>query len=530
MLQQPEYPGAIAVPTSNYFANRNGYVGPLTIIEHGTAGFPTAIAVAIYFQTGPVSAHFIIGRSGQVYQCVSIYDSCWGEGGNSSGRSYWPKGVNGNLFTIGIEHHKVSTDNSEDLTDAQYIASGKLNRWVCEKLSIPKRLIIDSFGGISGHGVLDPANRSAVNGSGGCPGTFDWNRLLTLVTTTDVPLTPSQEVASIVTPTQFEYDETWYACGFVVGGEAALMTPPYVPNPHSPEEVDVWADKQYKQEYGGIGTDQTGGVSVDDMHRLITFGGHSYHDMPVFAPTSTQESDIAHLTAILEQGFPVAITILERTAFDVLLGGRPYYWVSDTSTATHVIFATGIATVKGVLCVLVRDGANVTGDIYGVNQVRRQPRPYDINKIGIQWASVVVGQWLPTPPTTWNPLTTVINPPAQEEDAMPKLTHVKTPTVGQQQQALSLWHEYILPKENPADPLEVPQYAPYDTDIAKNWMQTVWNGLSIGAPRGLERADVDWNDAPIRRHSFDGGWAEFNPVTKATRLFVYGRGELIFSD
>ena len=529
MLLTAEYPGAIAVPTTNFFSGRQGYFGPLTLINHATAGFPTALAVAKYFQTGPVSAHFVVAKDGTVYQCVSIYDSCWGEGACTSKLPYWPyknadgSQLNGNFYTIGVEHHKISTDNSEDLTDAQYQASARLAQWLTAKLAIPRQFIVDTKGGITGHGVFDPVHRSSVNGAGGCPGTFQWEHWLSLVQSVPValPLSPTGEVCNVVSPSQFEPDETQFACVFYVAAMSKYMTHPHSPNATNPELIDTWADHQYDLEYGSHGGSQTGGASIPDAHRLITAAGHLYSDVQI-TPMTTQASDLAHLRACFDQRYPAMLTILESSAYDMQLGKNPYidHW---TPSGNHEVFFTGYDSDGNLL---IHDSAAISGDLNGVNHILPQPRHYRASTIEIHWAAAINSWWLPAFPANWDATKTIINPPTHpiQEDVMPVMHHVTNPTPGQVKGASLLWASFI------PDPtrLHTGELAPdFTSDIATNWCQAHYNGFSLGAPKSGEYPFFDWSDNPIVRQDFEGGWAE-NSNYKTT-LYVYGWGELKYA-
>lgn len=182
-----DYNGAIWIPNNNFFPNRNGYK-PSYIVLHGTAGGLSAQAVAEYFAStqgtaNPVSATYVADQQGVVVQCNSESDGAYSNGfisgstgvsgdgvGNGFHDSWWDSGINPNLLTISIEHVKSTTDNSNQLTDAQKLASFKLIRDICQRRNIPMRRA-DASGGITGHYAIDPVNRAE------CPGPYPWNDL-----------------------------------------------------------------------------------------------------------------------------------------------------------------------------------------------------------------------------------------------------------------------------------------------------------------------------------------------------------------
>jgi N-acetyl-anhydromuramyl-L-alanine amidase AmpD len=187
----PDENGAIWSPNNNFFPNRDGYK-PSYIVLHGTAGGTNAVAIANYFAStqgtaNPVSSHYIVGTDGIVIQCVNERDGAYGNGfvtgasgtsgngyGNGFHDSWWDSGINPNLLTISIEHVKSATDNSNQLTAAQKLASFTLIQHICQRHNIPMRKA-DANGGVTGHYAIDPVNRAR------CPGPFPWNDLFTFL-------------------------------------------------------------------------------------------------------------------------------------------------------------------------------------------------------------------------------------------------------------------------------------------------------------------------------------------------------------
>jgi N-acetyl-anhydromuramyl-L-alanine amidase AmpD len=166
-----DYSPALWIPNSNYFPDREGHSAQYIII-HATAGGTSAQGIAAYFQStqnsNPVSSHYIVGQDSAVVQCVLEQDGAWANGFLSAGHdAWWTQATNPNNLTITIELVKVSTDNSDKLTSAQYAALVRLVVDICRRHGIPARAA-DATGGITGHFSIDPINRSH------CPGTFDW--------------------------------------------------------------------------------------------------------------------------------------------------------------------------------------------------------------------------------------------------------------------------------------------------------------------------------------------------------------------
>ncbi|HLZ58653.1 MAG TPA: peptidoglycan recognition family protein [Ktedonosporobacter sp.] len=176
----PDETGAIWIPSPNYFPEREGH-HPRWIIVHGTAGFTSAEEVGYFFQQANVATHYIIGRNGIVVQAVEEKHGAYGNGhvtgdvgvaGDGKHHDpWWSVKLNPNLVTISIEHVKPSLDNTDELTEAQKLASFRLIQHICERHNIPKQLA-SAQGGITGHYSMDPIHRWF------CPGPYPWNELI----------------------------------------------------------------------------------------------------------------------------------------------------------------------------------------------------------------------------------------------------------------------------------------------------------------------------------------------------------------
>ncbi len=171
-------PGVAWIPTSNFFANRNGQGPPRWLILHGTAGITDATQLGNYFKgtegsNNPVSSHYGIGQDGAIAQYVAERHGAWANGVVTEGHDPWwseNDNPNPNDVTISIEHGKPDDANATALTAAQQASSFALVRDICTRNGIPMQPA-DAQGGITGHYSIDPVNRAR------CPGRYDWDAL-----------------------------------------------------------------------------------------------------------------------------------------------------------------------------------------------------------------------------------------------------------------------------------------------------------------------------------------------------------------
>ena len=118
----------------NFWVGRKGY-RPEAVVIHIMDG--TLVGTDSWFAntTSQVSAHYGIGKSGEVHQYVNEQDSAWHAGRVDA--PVWKlikPNINPNLYTIGIEHEGKPDDV---WTDAMKQASATLIREICERWQIP---------------------------------------------------------------------------------------------------------------------------------------------------------------------------------------------------------------------------------------------------------------------------------------------------------------------------------------------------------------------------------------------------------
>ena len=104
-----------------------------------------------------VSSHFVIDRTGKIYQFVSVYDRAW-----HAGVSSFKSQDNCNDFSLGIE--LIGSDNTP-FEDNQYDALNKLIETLCSSFpKIKKENIV-------GHSEIAPGRKTD-------PGPFfDWSKI-----------------------------------------------------------------------------------------------------------------------------------------------------------------------------------------------------------------------------------------------------------------------------------------------------------------------------------------------------------------
>ncbi len=474
-----DYALAQWIPSPNFWP---GGDGNWYVVIHATAsGGPQTgyqLAKSAEFTDGKTaSVHYINDVDGTVYQIVREADSAWGNC-CVDGNSPFDPNYNWNRKTISIENVKHSSDNSEPLTPAQYQSLVALVRDICKRQGIPMQQGTPTTKGILYHHNLMPIQKAR------CPGTFPYDtffadlsqggRIVSLVTNS------KGENADIALPSQFEPNETEFACGFFTAALCKYAGLPGKGPTAPPEQVDVWADVQYDAQYGNHGPGKLGGVSIPDMWRLFkTAGNLHFWDIAAITPTSTQATDIASVRAALNAGYLVAITVDEASVHDLDLAGvNPYSWNPLPGQATHVFLLTGAGVPGSFL--LAEDTANIVGPLQGANTVRPGPRRYDEKSIAMHWASVVqlVGPdashpWMkPIPsadPTTW--------PQGFNCQNFGGIQPMNWPSQGMQQQAMDTW--LISAKFLQA---AFGDTAPYTTGIALAWQDRYKQGKNYGPP------------------------------------------------
>ena len=142
------------VPSPNFEARR-----PVIIVIHATeqtSAQQSLDTLRTANSKGPVSAHYLIGDDGRIYQLVADGDRAWHAGGGS-----WGTITDLNNASIGIE---IDNEVGEPYTEAQIASLLRLLEDLCTRLDIPRMQVI-------GHADLAPTRKRD-------PGSlFPWQRL-----------------------------------------------------------------------------------------------------------------------------------------------------------------------------------------------------------------------------------------------------------------------------------------------------------------------------------------------------------------
>ena len=142
------------VPSPNFEARR-----PVIIVIHATeqgSAEQSLKTLRTANSKGKVSAHYLVGDDGRIYQLVADGDRAWHAGGGS-----WGTITDLNSASIGIE---IDNEVGEAYTEAQIVALLRLLDDLTTRLDIPKTQVI-------GHADLAPTRKRD-------PGSlFPWQRL-----------------------------------------------------------------------------------------------------------------------------------------------------------------------------------------------------------------------------------------------------------------------------------------------------------------------------------------------------------------
>lgn len=120
--------------SSNFWVGRKGY-RPEAVVIHIMDGTLPGTDSWFANPASQVSAHYGIGKSGEVHQYVQENDAAWHAGRVDT--PIWKlirPNVNPNLYTIGIEHEGKP---DEGWTEAMKQSSATLIREICQRWQVP---------------------------------------------------------------------------------------------------------------------------------------------------------------------------------------------------------------------------------------------------------------------------------------------------------------------------------------------------------------------------------------------------------
>lgn len=167
------------VPSNNHSSREKSI--PFVIVNHITAG---SLKSCDNWFTSPnndvASAHFCVGRNGEIHQYVDLKKRSWHAGLTKDAIEYATAPVikrfkmNPNAYTIGIEHEGYEGNGIDGaLTEEQFWASVWLHRYIKEEvIRLYTRHIPLDRTHVIGHFQVDPRRKP------NCPGpNFPWDRL-----------------------------------------------------------------------------------------------------------------------------------------------------------------------------------------------------------------------------------------------------------------------------------------------------------------------------------------------------------------
>lgn len=146
----------------NFGVGRLGFK-PEAIVIHIMDGTLSGTDSWFAKPTSQVSAHYGIGKNGEVHQYVQEENTAWHAGRVSNPTwSLIKNGINANLYTIGIEHEGKSDDV---WTDDMKKSSASLIREVCKKWNIPvdREHVIGHYQIFSDKPNCPATNKSIIN-------------------------------------------------------------------------------------------------------------------------------------------------------------------------------------------------------------------------------------------------------------------------------------------------------------------------------------------------------------------------------
>ncbi|UWQ59651.1 N-acetylmuramoyl-L-alanine amidase [Leisingera caerulea] len=152
----PDQPGALWHPSPNFGPRRDGLKPSLIVLHYTAMKGSQAALERLCDPAAEVSAHYLIGTDGTLWQMVAEEHRAW-----HAGAGEWRGQADINSRSIGIELDNLG---SHPFSAPQMAALEELMRGVMQRWRIPAA-------GVIGHSCMAPGRKSD-------PGPrFDWNRL-----------------------------------------------------------------------------------------------------------------------------------------------------------------------------------------------------------------------------------------------------------------------------------------------------------------------------------------------------------------
>jgi N-acetyl-anhydromuramyl-L-alanine amidase AmpD len=156
----------IGSPNFGYPDGEKGRWGerPIVVVFHIAEGSLVGCDSWFRNKDSGVSAHYCVGKNGEIHQYVSEGDAAWGNGLVNKPTIVLPRESNPNLWTISVEHEGFSGELwTKEMYEADAILLLGINRrW---GIKIDKEHVI-------GHCEIDSVNRANCPGSG-----FEFDKL-----------------------------------------------------------------------------------------------------------------------------------------------------------------------------------------------------------------------------------------------------------------------------------------------------------------------------------------------------------------
>ncbi len=156
----PDYPSALWRPSPNFNQRPADSTGmPHMVIIHTCEGEYTGCWSWLVNRASEASAHYVVDEGGtEISELVRERNRAWHiaalyDCGRDHGHDCWLNGVQGNDFTVGVEHAGFASQDS--FPSAQLEASAALVCGLTRRLGVPR-----DWQHIVGHGQLQPENRT----------------------------------------------------------------------------------------------------------------------------------------------------------------------------------------------------------------------------------------------------------------------------------------------------------------------------------------------------------------------------------